>query len=178
MSQRAPASSKRPSGSSKLLFRRLPGVDLGSFLAFFWELHSLSFVDAVPERRLPGSGGQSPQASSIRRPLAGVSNGVQLSSDSVRCMHFAQQDPPRPYRVTSTGWHTVDPRWTHGGSTFCRPAVPNAVLELPGHFPDAPETLPRRPPLSRWLFRRNFHALRDDFRVKTEPKSSPNGAPI
>ena len=45
-----------------------------------------------------GGGGDTPHGvlNRIRRPLAGVSNVVQLSSDSVRCMHFAQQDLPRP----------------------------------------------------------------------------------
>ena len=59
-----------------------------------------------------------------------------------------------------------------GGSTFCH--VPFKMP--PRSIPDAPETLPRCPLLSPALFRRHFHALRDDFGVKTVPKWSPNGA--
>ena len=44
---------------------------------------------------------------------------------------LAMQYPPRLYRFTSRLWVHGGPRWTHGGSTFCRPAVPRAVLELP-----------------------------------------------
>ena len=39
--------------------------DFASFLVFFLD---------IPERKFPGGGGESPQALSIRRPLAGVSD--------------------------------------------------------------------------------------------------------
>ena len=60
---RAPAPSKRRPGTSKSSLRRPPGPHFGasgsenaSFLVFFLD---------IPERKFPGGGGESPQASSI-----------------------------------------------------------------------------------------------------------------
>ena len=53
----------------------------------------------------------------------------------------------------------------------CRPGAPKTP---PRRSRDAPET----PSAVSWLSRRHFHALWDDFGVKTVPKWSPNGASI
>ena len=84
-SNRASASSQRPSGSSKVPLRRVPGLDFRSFLAFYLDLHSFSFFNAAPERQLPGGGGESPQASSIENPPPPgrrVQTSKQISTDS------------------------------------------------------------------------------------------------
>ena len=83
---------------------------------------------------------------------------------SVRCR--SRRLPAAPHVSPTVKTH-VRPTYY-----FLPCALQNAAPELPRRPRDAPET----PSAVSWLFRRHFHALRDDFGVKTVPKWSPNGA--
>ena len=116
--------SKRRPGTSKSSLRRPPGPHFGasgsdfpSFLVFFWD---------IPERKSPGAGGESPQASSIYPPPPG-----RRVKRWVRFCRFCRLLLCNTRPACTALPADFGPRWTHGGLRFCHPAVPNAVLELP-----------------------------------------------
>ena len=85
---------KTPPWDLKKLTPEAPGTSFWSFRVRFSELFGLllghprtQVSKAAPQRKFPGGGGESPQASSIRRPLAGVSD---LGASFVRfCQIYA-----------------------------------------------------------------------------------------
>ena len=109
--------------------RTVPICPQSRVSVLFCSLTSPALDRSAPNRGSPGGGGESPQASSIRRPLAGVSDVCQISSDSVRCMQFAGNTRPAPSALpvrTGQNWSTVA-IWLSQ----------NAVLELPRRSHDA-----------------------------------------
>ena len=81
--------------------RTVPICPQSRVSVLFCSLSSPALDRSAPNRGSPGGGGESPQASSIRRPLAGVSNVGQILSI---LSTLAMQYPPTRFRFTGLLW--------------------------------------------------------------------------
>ena len=127
--------------------RTVPICPQSRVSVLFCSLTSPALDRSAPNRGSPGGGGESPQASSIKSAAPWQACQMEYSFRQILSDVCTLRSKTRPARTALPV--RAGTRWTHGGLRFCHPAVPRAVLELPRRSQDPPETLPRRPPLSR-----------------------------